>query len=200
MKLKFKQYNSRWPRDFDIVKDEIIERIGFLNPRIAHIGSTAVHGLAAKPIIDILVGLEQECDLDRCIQPMINGNFIYYPIFNKVMPYRRFFVKHKASFDTFLISSVIDSEDKKPTSSEEHDHRLAHVHILPIHSEHWTRHIAFRDYLREFPDIKLQYQNLKTQLISKEWRDGNAYNDAKNLFIKEHERKAVIWYKTNQHK
>ncbi|MOA08135.1 dephospho-CoA kinase/protein folding accessory domain-containing protein [compost metagenome] len=75
-----------------------------------------------------------------------------------------------------------------------HAHRIAHVHVLPFGSEHWIRHIAFRDYLRVHPAIKDEYQKLKEQLSTMEWKDGNDYNDAKDSFIKREERKAIKWY------
>ena len=77
-----------------------------------------------------------------------------------------------------------------------HDHslRIAHIHAIPQQSEHWLRHIAFRDYLRTHPQVKNAYQALKEQLVQQEWEDGNDYNAGKDVFLKEHERKAVEWY------
>ncbi|MGV2482374.1 UNVERIFIED_CONTAM: GrpB family protein, partial [Salmonella enterica subsp. enterica serovar Weltevreden] len=68
--------------------------IGFLNPQIEHIGSTSVEGLSAKPIIDILIGLPDENDLNKTVEPLTGQGFIYYEKYNQDMPYRRFFVKH----------------------------------------------------------------------------------------------------------
>jgi GrpB-like predicted nucleotidyltransferase (UPF0157 family) len=79
-----------------------------------------------------------------------------------------------------------------------HDYslRIAHIHAIPKQSEHWLRHIAFRDYLRTHPQVKNEYQVLKEQLVQQEWEDGNDYNAGKDAFLKEHERKAVEWYIT----
>jgi len=194
MKIKIEEYNTEWSRVFDEIKSDTLKLIGFLNPQIEHIGSTSVDGLSAKPIIDILVGLENGNDLNKTIQPLMNNGYIYYERYNKEMPYRRFFVRHKDNYSIPANLKIITEQDEIPSNTEEHDSRLAHVHVLPLNSEHWTRHIAFRDYLKEYPKIRNEYQNLKEELKYKEWRDGNEYNKAKDKFIKEEERKAVKWY------
>lgn len=112
------------------------------------------------------------------------------------MPYRRFFVKHKVKPKELLIPRIITDNDTIPASTDEHNNRLAHIHILPYNSEHWIRHVAFRDYLRTYPVIKNQYQKLKEQLSDKEWRDGNEYNEAKDKFLKTEENKAIRWYQS----
>lgn len=63
---------------------------------IQHIGSTSVEGLSAKPVIDIMIGVNSEKDLDK-IPPLLAGRqYVYYEKYNEDMPYRRFFVKLKA--------------------------------------------------------------------------------------------------------
>lgn len=197
MKIRFEKYNDNWASRFQDVKTELMETIGFLKPKIEHIGSTSVNGLSAKPIIDILVGLDFESDLDKALEPLLKENYVYFEIFNESMPYRRFFVKHSASPTELSIPKLIRTPEEIPSSTNEHSHRLAHIHILNIDSEHWTRHIAFRDYLRAFPEVKFEYQQLKENLSKKEWIDGNEYNMAKNIFIKIEEKKAIDWYENN---
>lgn len=194
MKIKFETYNPDWPIEFEKIKCELTELIGFVDPKIEHIGSTSVEGLSAKPIIDILVGVDNESDLEKTIEPLTGRNYVYYPKYNKDMPYRRFFIKHKVSPQELLLPIVVTDEFTAPATTFEHNARLAHIHILPYNSEHWVRHIAFRDYLRTHPDIKDQYQNLKGELSTIEWVDGNEYNAAKDSFIKIEEKKAIDWY------
>lgn len=69
MKIKFEKYNPDWSNDFEKIKSELSELIGFINPNIEHIGSTSVKGLSAKPIIDILIGVNNESDLEKTITP-----------------------------------------------------------------------------------------------------------------------------------
>lgn len=195
MKVKFEKYNPLWKQYFEGIKKELAEGIGFVDPQIEHIGSTSVEGLSAKPIIDILVGLRSEDDLDKITQPLMDKGYVYYEKYNEVMPYRRFFVKHKINPKELSIPIIIRNEDNISDSSIEHDYRLAHIHAIPIDSEHWIRHIAFRDYLRAHPVVKEEYQHLKEHLSTKEWKDGNEYNEGKDDFIKREEQKAIAWHK-----
>lgn len=202
MKIAFEKYNPKWAIDFKIIKEELLQLIGFLNPRIEHIGSTSVEGLSAKPIIDILVGVNDETDLEKTISPLLNNNhnYIYYECFNEIMPYRRLFTKFKINPEELSIPKIIKDRNKIPASTEEFKCRLSNIHILSYDSEHWIRHIAFRDYLRVHPDIKNQYQSLKEELIKQEWRDVPEYNGGKDKFIKTEEKKAIDWYKNlNKH-
>ncbi|MDR2919176.1 MAG: GrpB family protein [Tannerella sp.] len=194
MKIKFEKYNPLWRLSFVQIEDELTGIIGFVRPVIEHIGSTSVEGLSAKPIIDILVGLDSENDLDKIPQPLMNRGYIYYEKYNEVMPYRRFFVKHKVDLREFLLPVLIGKDDHIPSDSLEHNYRLAHIHALLYDSEHWIRHIAFRDYLRTHPDARNAYQELKEQLSTREWRDSNEYNEEKDDFIKQKEKDAIEWY------
>lgn len=194
MKITLEKYNPEWADTFERLKIDLWKSIGFLTPRIEHIGSTSVNGLSAKPIIDILIGLNNASELDRVVTPLTDKNYVYYETYNADMPYRRFFVKHKISPAELSVPNVIKHQKDIPSTTWEHSHRLAHIHILPYNSEHWIRHIAFRDYLRTHPDVKNQYQTLKEILSEKEWADGNDYNAAKDKFLKLEEERAVSWY------
>ncbi|MDH6308554.1 GrpB-like predicted nucleotidyltransferase (UPF0157 family) [Dysgonomonas sp. PFB1-18] len=194
MKVKFEKYNPLWKQAFEQIEDELNEIVGFANPQIEHIGSTSVEGLSAKPIIDILIGLKSEDDLDEITRPLMSKGYVYYEKYNEAMPYRRFFVKHKINPQDLSVPLLIREGDNIADTSAEHDHRLAHIHAIPVDSQHWIRHIAFRDYLRAHPFIRDEYQYLKEQLSTKEWKDGNEYNEGKDDFIKQEEQKAIAWY------
>ena len=193
MKVKFEKYNPIWKQRFETIKAELIQAIGFINPYIQHIGSTSVEGLSAKPIIDILIGVDKESDLDKVIKPLMDKGYVYYEKYNNSMPYRRFFVKHIVDPKDLDIPLCIDNNIVLD-QQKEHDYRLAHIHVLPYDSEHWIRHIAFRDYLRTHPDIRETYQQLKEQLSTKQWKDSNEYNEGKDDFIKREEKKSIDWY------
>ena len=195
MKIQFEKYNLAWKQTFEKIRDELADVIGFIHPQIEHIGSTSVEGLSAKPIVDILVGLHSENDLDKITQPLMDKGYVYYEKYNKAMPYRRFFVKYKVIPHGLSVPNLIHEEDNIPEVLIRHDYRLAHIHAIPVNSGHWTRHIAFRDYLLSHPDIKEKYQRLKEQLSTQEWKDGNEYNEGKDGFIKREEQKAIEWYR-----
>ena len=193
MKIKLEKFNPDWINVYNEIKIELKQILRFLNPEIEHIGSTSVFGLASKPIIDILVGITDQENLDKTVEPLMNKNYIFYEKYNTVMPYRRFFVKLKTKPDNFIVKNTYYENDNVP--NELNDHKLAHIHILQFNSYHWTRHIAFREYLKHHMEIKDEYQSIKMNLSTLEWRDGNEYNSAKNDFIKKIEQKAIEWYK-----
>jgi GrpB-like predicted nucleotidyltransferase (UPF0157 family) len=83
MKIELEKHSPLWKEQFENIKTELIEKIGFLHPHIEHIGSTSVKGLSAKPIIDILIGLESRDLLEEVINPLLEINYVYYPVFMK---------------------------------------------------------------------------------------------------------------------
>lgn len=193
MKIRLEPHNPDWGRTFDSIKSELQEPIGFPTPIIEHIGSTSVAGLSAKPIIDILIGLEDESLLDKTVRPLTDKGYIYYEKYNEDMPYRRFFVKLKETGNKPALPSVIREGDDIPAYLADHQNRSAHIHVMPYNSEHWIRHIAFRDYLCAHPDVKQEYQKLKENLSLRDWVDGNDYNEGKDSFLKTEEQKAIVW-------
>lgn len=194
MKITFEKHDPLWKQAFGHIEKELIKTLRFLDPRIEHIGSTAINKLSAKPIIDIMIGLNSPADLDLCAPLLMDNDYVYYENYNLDMPYRRFFVKLKHSPQSLSLPLHIKPEATIPEELHNHTLRLAHIHILPLNSVHWIRHIAFRDYLRTHPEVKASYQQLKEKLSLQEWKDGNEYNDAKDSFIKTEEQKAVKWY------
>ncbi|WES95811.1 GrpB family protein [Chryseobacterium arthrosphaerae] len=194
MKITFEKYNPSWKEQFESIRNELEENTGFLNPQIEHIGSTSVEGLSAKPIIDIMIGVQNDEDLDK-IPPLLKGkNYVYYEKYNGEMPYRRFFIKLTDYPQNLGLPEIIHQGDEIPEKMHDHKLRIAHIHTIPVSSEHWLRHIAFRDYLRTHPEVRNEYQKIKERLSMQEWHDGNDYNEGKDPFIKKEEQKAVRWY------
>ncbi|MDR2237930.1 MAG: GrpB family protein [Chryseobacterium sp.] len=194
MKITFEKYNPFWKSQFESIKDELKKSTGSLNPEIEHIGSTSVEGLSAKPIIDIMIGVKDEVELDQIPPLLLSQDYVYYEKYNQEMPYRRFFIKLTDRPQNLGFPEVIYSGAEIPEALHNHHLRIAHIHAIPVSSEHWLRHIAFRDYLRTYPDVKQEYQQLKEKLSTMEWFDGNDYNEAKDPFIKREEANAVQWY------
>ncbi len=191
MKIQLEKYNPEWTTIYKEIEVDLRRNLAFLNPIIEHIGSTSIFDLTAKPIIDIIVGIPKQEQLDKVVEPLTSNDYIFYEKYNSVMPYRRFFVKLKTQPD-FFTPKVYCEKDEVP--NELNDYKLAHIHIMEYNSYHWTRHIAFREYVKKHTDIKNEYQKIKIQLSTLEWRDGNEYNSAKNSFIKQTEEKALEWY------
>ena len=192
MIINIEKYNKEWTVQFEQIKAELCSILIKLCPKIEHIGSTSVPDLAAKPIIDIQVGIKNSNDLDKTIEPMINNHYIYYEIYNSVMPDRRLFVGLKDEKDIRNFQNIYSKGDLIP-HEKINQLRLTHVHIWEHGTKDWNRHIAFRNYLREHAEVKGQYESLKKQLSLKDWKDGDEYNDAKDSFIKTTEAKAILW-------
>jgi GrpB-like predicted nucleotidyltransferase (UPF0157 family) len=166
MKVTVVEYRPEWRKMFEDEKRILQTTLGEIPAQIEHIGSTAVAGLAAKPIIDVLVGLEDFSIADNVVPKIEELGYEYIQKYEDEMPFRRFFKKE---------------QDKIRTHN---------IHMVGIDSEFWERHILFRDYLRQNPDIAGQYASLKKELAGCEWDNVNEYADAKTEFIKEIENKA----------
>jgi GrpB-like predicted nucleotidyltransferase (UPF0157 family) len=165
MKVAIVAYRPEWREMFEAEKRVLQTALGEGAAQIEHIGSTAVAGLAAKPIIDIMIGLEDFSSVDQVVPKIEALAYEYIQKHEAVMPFRRFFIKKQAG------------------------RRTHQIHMVAIGSEFWARLILFRDYLRQHPRVAAQYAALKHELAAREWTDVNKYADAKTEFIRaiEHE-------------
>ncbi|MRS03762.1 GrpB family protein [bacterium] len=159
-------YQSNWPELFNQESAVIQSLIGNYITVIEHIGSTAVAGLAAKPIIDILIGVNHLSDSPRFVPPLQELGYIYVPEHEVDLPERRYLYKQESGEDTF------------------------HLHMVEPQSDFFRRHLAFRDYLRTHPEAVAEYAALKIRLAGEFGSDRSGYTDAKTDFIKEIEEKA----------
>jgi len=158
MKINIVPYNDKWPLLFETIKKEIKSIIDN-EVIIEHIGSTSVHNLASKPIIDILIGVGSN-ELDMYVKPIKNLGYTHIKEYEIETPNRRFFFYEKSN------------------------KRIAHIHLVKKNSRWFKRHIAFRNELRSNEIIRKKYQILKYSLSKNEWKDGNEYADAKTTFIR----------------
>lgn len=191
MKIIIQPYTEKWVNDFAGEKDKLEGTLKNLDVLIEHIGSTSVPGLGAKPIIDILIGLQNENDLDKVIAPMQQSGYTYFRKYEPTMPYRRLFIK-LAPLPQKMPPATVDIGEEFVTGKD--FRALANIHILVKDTPHWDRHIAFRDFLRAHPDIRDAYYALKKELSLREFRDTLEYNQAKDAFVKKVEQQALKWY------
>jgi GrpB-like predicted nucleotidyltransferase (UPF0157 family) len=150
-------YDLSWPNKFESEKELLQQTIkDFIVGGIHHVGSTSIPGLAAKPIIDIMVGVES-LEKGKTLIPLLeNIQYCFYPYkpdqmvwFCKPSPYKR----------------------------------THHLHLIEYGSKLWKDRIAFRDYLRQHPDSRDEYARLKIKLAEKFRDDREAYTDAKEEFV-----------------
>ena len=191
MKILFEEYNAKWPSDFLDQQRAIIKALGNLYLTVDHIGSTSIVGLGAKPVIDILVGLKDESFLDKVIHPMTLCGYTYFKKYEPDMPYRRLFVKLKP-LTNLPLPKIIDINEEYLSGKDFIS--LTQIHIIVKDTHHWTRHIAFRDFLRTHPEIRDKYYKLKYSLSQQEFTHHLEYNTAKNDFVKETEQLALKWF------
>ncbi len=153
-------YDPLWPLLYQEEKQRILTVTCNVVVAIEHIGSTAVPGLEAKPIIDIMAAVHRLADAKRCIRPLESLGYEYVPRHEAVMPERRYF--HKGA-TPYL--------------------RTHHLHMVEMGSDFWQSHLIFRDYLRARPDEARRYGRLKKALALKFGSERGAYTDAKAPFI-----------------
>lgn len=165
-------YNPQWPIVYEEEKNRILGVIGHKVVTIEHIGSTAVPGLGAKPIIDIIVGVRRLADADECIKPLQSIGYEYVPEYEADIPERRYFRKGPANAHY-------------------------HLHIVEVTSDFWERHLLFRDFLRTHPEGAQQYLELKKDLAAKYGTERESYTEAKTSFIEQVVEHARIDNKTN---
>jgi GrpB-like predicted nucleotidyltransferase (UPF0157 family) len=166
LKVTIVEYCPEWQKMFEDERRSLQTALGEVSAQIEHIGSTAVVGLAAKPIIDILIGLEDFSIADNVVPQIEALAYEYIQKYEAVMPFRRFFIK------------------------EQEGRRTHQIHMVGIDSEFWARLILFRDYLRQNFSVAAEYASLKKELAEREWDDVNKYADAKTEFIREIENEA----------
>ena len=152
-------YDPQWPTSYEEEKERILDVIGEVAVAIEHIGSTAVPGLGAKPIIDIMVAVSRLADAERCIEPLQEIGYEYVPEYNDVIPERRYFHKGPPGARTY------------------------HLHMVELTSGFWERHLRFRDSLRVHPEEAQRYDQLKKDLAGKFGSDRDGYTEAKTSFI-----------------
>jgi GrpB-like predicted nucleotidyltransferase (UPF0157 family) len=128
---------------------------------IEHAGSTAIPGVAAKPIIDIFVAVPSIADAKRTlVEPIKAIGYVYWE--DNPNPERMFFVKGMPPFGA---------------------RRTHHVHLCEPSSEYWTCPLLFRDYLRQHPDHASRYVELKRDLAERYRDDREGYTAAKDAFV-----------------
>jgi GrpB-like predicted nucleotidyltransferase (UPF0157 family) len=151
-------YDPAWPQRFDAERAELERAIGpWAIGGIHHVGSTAVPGLDAKPVIDILVGIEDLPMGRACFEPVARLGYLYAPYLPDEMHW--FCKPHPAR-------------------------RTHHLHLVPVDSRRYRDELAFRDRLRADPAAAREYAALKHDLARRFEHDREAYTEAKGAFVR----------------
>lgn len=186
MQIEIVEHSPYWKLTYMKEEQRILNALKVVNisTKIAHIGSTSVPNLPAKPTIDILLGLRKEEDLDACIPVFQKLGYVYVSKYNEVMPFRRFFIKVKAKNPLQKWKKKeLTSEDSLPLRQSYA--RLFHIHVVQQDTDFYARHVAFRDHLKKNVADLQAYEALKRHLGALDWESENDYAQAKSTFINE---------------
>ena len=153
--IRVVEYNAGWNAQFECHAAIIAAALGETALRIEHIGSTAVPGLAAKPIIDVLVVVADSSDESTYLPQMKAAGYVLRVREPEWHEHRMF---------------------RTPELT-------VHVHVYSQDCEEVDRVLAFRDRLRVDPDARTRYEGVKLLLAGQDWPDMNAYALAKTEVI-----------------
>ncbi len=156
--VRLDAYDPAWPLLFSRERDRLLSLFPQLLA-VEHFGSTAVPGMPAKPIIDILAGVSSMAVADALFEPVLASGYTTSRAFNAMLPDRRWFMR---------VSN---------------GRRTHHLHLVVHGSATWSERIRFRDLLRGDRDLADAYLQLKTELARKFRQDREAYTDAKSGFV-----------------
>lgn len=169
------EYDPRWPEMFERQRLHLMSCLpGDLIRRIEHFGSTPVPGLAAKPIIDILVEVTSLDETKQRIVPILEAQqyeYFWRPSWgDDTPPFYAWFIKRGKE-----------------------GNRTHHIHMVESHFEHWDR-LLFRDYLIEHSGLAREYGDLKKTLSGMHQTDRVTYTQAKGDFIRRVTENAKQYY------
>lgn len=163
-KVEVVPHQDSWKDDFEKEAEHLRSLLGDEAAAVHHIGSTAIPGISAKPIIDLLVVVRRIEEIDAKTLEMSQAGYI--PRGEYGIPGRRYFIK--------------GDEDL-------HTH---HIHMFEVDHPEVDRHLRFRDYMIAHPQEAQVYSCLKEDLARRYPADIEGYMDGKDAFIKDIDRKA----------
>lgn len=158
-------YDPAWPEMFEKEAARIKAALGDVAVRIEHVGSTAVPGLAAKPIIDIQVSVAEMFPRERFVAPLEALGYLFLP--DPTDP------------------------DHEYLKREVGGARTHQIHVCPAGSEWERRHLLFRDHLRAHQEDAARYAELKRRLAAEHPNDILGYIDGKTPFVREIEASSI---------
>lgn len=165
-KYIFRKYSSEYRVFFTLERKKIATALGSTE-KIEHIGSTAIHGLGGKGILDIVVGVSKSKIVEA----------------KKKLEKAGYKFCEKASYPERLFFRI-----DYPYKNRK---RRIHIHLTKFNSQDWKEIISFRDYLLKHPEAVEQYVKIKKEGVKKALGDGEKYGKFKEKFIEDILRKAL---------
>jgi len=159
--VKLVGHANNWKELFSVEKALLNSLVGEQVVDIQHIGSTAIDGIAAKPLLDILVGVKSMEDVQKFDKHELKKADIYH--------LGRVRIEGKEVFAKF--------------SNLENLTKTHVLHVVEYDGDWWKKHIFFRDYLNEHPEVAKQYEVLKKELAEEFPTNERCYTDGKKIFV-----------------
>jgi len=158
--VRLQPYDPAWPLAFAAERDRLLSLLPDTFIAIEHFGSTAVPGLPAKPVIDLLAGVRTMTEAEATTRPLAQAAYTTSAEFNESLTNRKWFMRWS------------------------NGHRTHHLHVVVHGGPVWTERLAFRDALRSNPSLAMRYAELKQALAAQLGGDREAYTDAKTEFVR----------------
>lgn len=152
-------YNAAWPSQFEIESARLMELFPMQIANVQHFGSTAIPGMPAKPIIDILVGVQSMKVAEQLVEPLLENGYGTSAEFNATLVGRLWFMRWQEG------------------------RRTHHLHVVELGGMEWSRKLLFRDILRTDPVTADRYAQLKLSLAGLYKDNRENYTSAKTAFI-----------------
>ena len=168
--IQLNPYDEKWPALFEREKERILKILKDKALMIEHIGSTSVSGLMAKPIIDILLVVEDAGKEEDYMDDLCRHGYIL-----RVM---------EPDFENHHMFKGPDTD--------------IHLHVFSKGSKEIEKYLLFRNYLRLHDDARELYENTKKELAKKTWKYVQNYADAKSEVVQKILSDAIQENKTNQ--
>ena len=169
--IEIQPYDPGWPELYEGERDRIMAAAEGCIVTIEHVGSTAVPGLGAKPVVDLMGSVRHLDDAIPCVTSLAEIGYVYHPEHEEMIPERRFF--RKGLFGT--------------------SGPIYHLHLTQSDTRFWEDHLLFRDYLRAHDAAAGEYEALKQSLAERHGPDRDAYTMAKTPFIESVVTRARAW-------
>lgn len=166
--IHLSDWNAAWPAQAQALTKELVKLVG-RDDHIEHIGSTAVEGMRAKPVIDVMIGAQDEAE-----QQELARRLAYF------------------GWSDMGEAGVSGRRHLRRRSGDD-----VNIHIVLLGSPHWVNNLAIRDFLRAHTDERMHYSSLKEASVADGADRLLSYSDRKAPFIAALLERATAWRKAS---
>ncbi|MDP8928353.1 MAG: GrpB family protein [Actinomycetota bacterium] len=161
-KVSISDWDPAWEQRAGELVPDLSQRLAqWLAESVEHVGSTAVQGLAAKPVVDLMAPVRSLVDAPGADAILAEAGWQLVPPKLDQRPWRRMYVL------------------------PEDDRRLAHLHLVELNHPRWRETLFFRDRLRQDPELAREYARVKRLAARAHTKDREAYTEAKSAFVQD---------------